>query len=946
MVLYHFLLLLVGAHALFEDQVGKFDWRKQFIGCPTQIEVDRRGKLDRYLMATEENVVAALSMNTGEIVWRKVQEDTANQGHRHAPTFAGNKNAICTVSDSGRMLRIWSKRDGAFLGQLLLSSVESPHPPAVAIENEACLVVAHNRAIAVSLKDATKLWEIEINKSNWVAARPHRDGFAIVGGIQENSEVHVKWVDAQGNQNLNRILSVNSFNPKRVTLSGRHLLGHWDSTLYSLDILANGPEMKIEVVDKKEQILEVVQFATEGYAAVRTTEHTAVLNLAKNFAEVLSTGKSDAVSEFVNKDGVQYVALVQNHVLTVFDLNERKEILKQVAYGDPTLLAPVKKVVVGGGDKEWEFLVIGEDCRMDHLVVDLNAKKGTTEWSREEGLTKIGSVEMLDLPLSESQAAIETEFSVDEKNVLASFIHRLISQLDQFKRWIGKSFESIFNLALVMQVQSSSFSDILNSVRNSAKSSSSFRGYPLERDVFNLRKLMVVTSLKGSIFALDNSDGSVVWRKYLGANVDGLTTLDGHHKIPIFIQRTTAFYNFDAQVAVAYKQNAATHITFLNPMNGKEVDHQVVNDARRIDLLPFVGDNHLHSIIVVGANKKFTVFPSLPANVLETAPPVHLFDVDQKNGKMTGFRLDLKTHELKETWTEFLPQWQESTLITISGKPSTQRTHSQGRVMVDRSVLYKYVNPNLVAIALLGKESSQLTVIMLDAVTGQTVHSARLPKVKEPVHLVHCENWVAYSYWSEKGRRTEIAVFELFQGIEQQHLETFSSDEPLKQALHVEQASFIFSQGIQSMAISETEQGASNRAILVALPFGNIFEVNRRILDALRPMELTAEMREEGGFIPYMPEIPIATEEMLNYNQTVHHIQGIKTAPSGLESTSLVLAYGLDMFYTRVTPSGTFDILKDDFDHVFITIVLAALILGSIFARRMARNKALQQQWA
>lgn len=87
-----------------------------------------------------------------------------------------------------------------------------------------------------------------------------------------------------------------------------------------------------------------------------------------------------------------------------------------------------------------------------------------------------------------------------------------------------------------------------------------------------------------------------------------------------------------------------------------------------------------------------------------------------------------------------------------------------------------------------------------------------------------------------------------------------------------------------------SEQGASNRAILVALPFGNIFEVglklflnkriqvNRRILDALRPMELTPEMREEGGFFPYMPEIPIATEEMLNYNQTVHHIQGIKTS--------------------------------------------------------------------
>lgn len=46
----------------------------------------------------------------------------------------------------------------------------------------------------------------------------------------------------------------------------------------------------------------------------------------------------------------------------------------------------------------------------------------------------------------------------------------------------------------------------------------------------------------------------------------------------------------------------------------------------------------------------------------------------------------------------------------------------------------------------------------------------------------------------------------------------------------------------------------------------------------MRPMDLTPEMREEGGWIPYMPEIPIATEDMVNYNQTVHNIHGIKTA--------------------------------------------------------------------
>ena len=59
-----------------------------------------------------------------------------------------------------------------------------------------------------------------------------------------------------------------------------------------------------------------------------------------------------------------------------------------------------------------------------------------------------------------------------------------------------------------------------------------------------------------------------------------------------------------------------------------------------------------------------------------------------------------------------------------------------------------------------------------------------------------------------------------------------------------------------------------------------------------------------------------------------------------------MLAYGLDIFYTRLTPSGTFDILKDDFDHVLISLVLVALIVGSFVARRLAKNHALKQQWA
>jgi len=51
------------------------------------------------------------------------------------------------------------------------------------------------------------------------------------------------------------------------------------------------------------------------------------------------------------------------------------------------------------------------------------------------------------------------------------------------------------------------------------------------------------------------------------------------------------------------------------------------------------------------------------------------------------------------------------------------------------------------------------------------------------------------------------------------------------------------------------------------------------------------------------------------------------------------------MFYTRLTPSGTFDILKDDFDHWFISAALLALLAAAQVTKTVARSRDLAQAW-
>jgi ER membrane protein complex subunit 1 len=55
--------------------------------------------------------------------------------------------------------------------------------------------------------------------------------------------------------------------------------------------------------------------------------------------------------------------------------------------------------------------------------------------------------------------------------------------------------------------------------------------------------------------------------------------------------------------------------------------------------------------------------------------------------------------------------------------------------------------------------------------------------------------------------------------------------------------------------------------------------------------------------------------QVLSYNRTVEGLTAIHSVPATLESTSLVLATGLDVWFTRAHPSKTFDLLSDDFNH-------------------------------
>ncbi|GMR36343.1 hypothetical protein PMAYCL1PPCAC_06538, partial [Pristionchus mayeri] len=960
------LLLLSSAVALFEDQVGKFDWRQRFVGCPTQVSLDRSlgGRIDNILLTSKEQAVAAISLNNGEIAWRRLQERNATDDI----SFATTEQLMVTVSDSGRSVRAWEKMKGGLRWSVWLSDSPSTSV-SVGATGDLVAVVSGNTIYGIEGSDITSYsWKGVITKSDWSRVSTMsssstgsgssllRSELVLVTGIN-GQKVTLTPIDASGLSSEGSVsTAANWFDSERCVISRETL---WClSSSGSLTALPLSTSAKPTTIDAKRGLLRPLSISNT--IAVVAEGETIIFQLKgaemkKMFSLPLAVDSIEGVS--VDGESEQGMIVVAHSVysLAVYHLQKGTQLAKTTLHSSPARV-PISSLLLSSpssaSPSEFQIVAVSVDCRMESLVLDVKQTgEPFIEWTREEALARVSKVDMLDLPLSELQASIESEFEGGDFGIVGAFIRRVTTQAQQVKRWAIQTSHQLVSLSSSISFgRSGNLADILGRIRNQEGVRGS-RSEPFERDFFNTRKLVLLSTLEGVIFGLDNADGRMVWRLNLDQGSTHFSPLKsqlGEETVPVFMQRTAVHPGLTPIATAVYKDKKSLEAVLVSfdPMNGKILSTRRTPPVKRVDVLPKEMADHLHPLVIILKSGKVVFEPELPANT-KAIPSLHVMDIDPETGTLEGMELSIVNGvgSLSKRWTGDLAFEKDERAVIVQGKPANQRVHSRGRVLLDRNVHYKYINPNLVAVASLDEVRQTLSIHLIDSVSGQTVHSGRVTKVTGPVHLVHCEHWVAYSYWSEKSRRTELGILELYEGDELPESNVFDSLIPTLHQPTAIVASYIFSQGIEAMGVSETEQGATTRSLVMALPFGGLFEVTRRFIDATRPVDFTQEMREEG-MVPYMPEIPIATEDMVNYNQSVYSVKAIKAFPSGLESTSLMLAYGLDMFYTRLTPSGTFDILKDDYDTGLITLVLVALFVGSYACKRIVKRNSIKAAWA
>ncbi|KRX57591.1 ER membrane protein complex subunit 1 [Trichinella sp. T9] len=953
------ILLMPSVDALYEDQAGKFDWRKQLLGYPVILKVQhhrRSHSPECMFIYSDQNALGRIDVKS---VWRLVFE----AGSRGIINYLHiSRNGLFSVRSNGTLMEKFDSANGA-----LLREAELQNLPCELIDiresSDTVFILACDKLHAFNL-EGKQLWTRKLhNETNilWQNIGIDSKSENVLVALGDGKSVEVFEIDAV-NSDDQRLLSKFVAPFLKAKLVG-HFIIYCSSnggSLHAYDIISGEDT---ELAEKVEMISEIDAFSSNCFcirtvSAVRCFYESINGKFVERVVRVVKDSLISGVQMVSSMLAVWVVADDNNIYVDVFDESGAHQGSFKNPIDSSILAADVIQVQLLKADEKGSYFLI-VILTEDHTMLMMK-ESGEVIWTRYEALAKIASVEIVDLPLSETETLIEQEFLnfngkymkmsfefskiTDEflGNILYNFVKRIFSEIFQLQTYIVHLFSDVFGLADIFG---------LHLLRNRTKNR-------LERDQFGLHKMIVASTSSGTIFGIDSSHGDVLWKLYIR---DAVPFTHSQVWFPIFIQRTTAFYPYPAQCAVVmkHKHSGNALIVTFNPITGDVFDEVYLNfTVDQASLLPFKDDKHASVLLLMDKeNDHAYIFSNsaLDKSVL-LKKPISVVKLDRKTGVCNGYQLTtlgdeanriprLQQWNVQKTWTlNFLPD-SDSEIVDFQIKSLDAKVHSQGRVLGNRSVLYKYLNPNL-GVSLIrtvdDRAKDDITVTIFDAVAGNIIYVAKQKRSLGPYRLLLCENWIIYTFWNEKYRRMEISVVEMYEGESQSDPLSFSSYRQLQPIVYHQ--TYIFPQGLSAVAVSETEKAITPRFILLAMPFGGVVEIPKAFLDPRRTVNITPELKEEG-VIPYTPDLPIATDHIINYNQTLLSVRGIHTAPSGMESTSLVFIYGLDLFFTRINPAGTFDILKEDFDHWLITVVLLGLTCAAVFSRKLAKNKELKQAW-
>jgi hypothetical protein len=548
-------------------------------------------------------------------------------------------------------------------------------------------------------------------------------------------------------------------------------------------------------------------------------------------------------------------------------------------------------------------------------------RNGEVDWKRPEGLSAAVAAVWADVPGVENLAKVLEEEA--HTNPLQAYIHRVTRHID--------------DLQYLPEYLASLPERFISSISGSETVS---KKEGLHRDTFGFNKLIVLATRRGRMYGLSTEHkGQVIWSKSVLPQLPG-ETLD-----------VKGIYAKDEGVVTL--RGAKGEYVAIKSDTGDVVEVMPAGSLPRVSSTVVVDSPAGKWLLPVGTNGEVGPVPA-------GFTPSQTIVVRGEGETLKGLKFVEAANKVSEEEIWQLQLFRGQKIVEIAKPDAHDPVASIGRVLADRRVSYKYLNPNMIVVAAIDEASSSLSVQLVDTISGQILASQSYAGVDstKPISCAMAENWYACTFFGqytlEDGtkrsiRGNQIVITDLYESSSPNDrgplgdAETFSPlkpvDSPAGPALPwVESQAYVLSQPLDSLSVTQTRQGIANRQVLAYLPEAHsIAGLSRQVLDARRPVgrDSTPAEKEAEGLIQYTPNIEIDPRSIISHQRNVLGVKNILAAPVIVESTSLVVAYGVDVFGTRVAPSGMFDILGDGFNKSTLILTVVSLLGGVLFLSPM-----------
>ncbi|CAN9083997.1 unnamed protein product [Alternaria alternata] len=922
---------LAPAAAIFEDDAYHIDFHYALLGLPapeaTFFQKPYAGSKASLLYSISQNqTIGAINPKDGALVWR---QHLASQPGQKGHLRSGNEQDT-VISAVGNRVTAWSASDGRLVWE---TSVEGAAVEDLEIleQEDGMTISAAKDAIVLTTDGSSSVKRLDgkTGRAKWTFEDTSGDTPFQVSTSPTTIYYIALHTPLLGGSKL-RVTSLNPITGKKLdqyTLNSDTEISSRDRILFAG---ANTAAPLLAWTDKANKVLKVNIIGSKAVSTFNTPGDEVVesivlhapnhINSLAHFlveyqtavghsAEVYhvdlnkqTISKAYSLPELKTKgtfatstsDANVYFTRLTEDEVTVFSSVSHGVLGRWNVRGSPTLAGayPVH------GQSE-VVLKSGVASAVRSAVLYSNGqwallRNDEIAWTRPEFLS--GTVSAIWAGLPEEEALAQALADESHRNLVSAYIHRVqrhIEDLKYFPEWAQNIPQRILG-SVVGKPKETTVDDI-------------------QQDTFGFHKLVVVATKTGRIAALDvGSRGKVMWNMDLG--------------------------------------QFAPDTSFQNPTLKAHSGYVEVRDA-----------NFQGSLFINSTTGGLISPDKIKVEVPLAAKGQELVSFTLVDGTLKGY---LESKPGSEPVWSFTPPVGEK-IAGYVARPVKDPVASIGKVLGDRRVLYKYLNPNLVLVTAVVESARSASIYLIDSASGQVLHTMSHNDVDttRPIPATVSENWFAYALTIDaasgaSSRGYQLVVSDLYESPlpdDRGPLGATSNSSTVQPSGSNGDAAkpYVISQSYQvpteitHMSVTQTRQGITSRELLVTVPAVNaIIGIPRTVIDPRRPVgrDPTAQEASEG-LVKYTPVINFDPKWHLTHKYEVLGIENIITSESGIESTSLVFAYGLDIFGTRVAPSFAFDILGKGFNKISMLLTVVGLFVGVLFVAPLVKRKQINTMW-